>query len=339
MNTTALFALPHDAAHRSARALAMALGLIPQAVADHATAVQGMISQLQKQAQSVALIDLASLRKAFRHVLHLAEQLPQDLRSRVILLRHEQGPVWESDRAWIKDLGFAELYAEADAQAMLSSAQELPALLAQLTQTKPLSAQQLQGFFAALNAQSSPLTLRGLIRAHCHMDAEGLARAMLGGVKSIDRSFRFKTYSACFLGTEAVSWLRQQFNCSASIAVQLGQALIALGLMHHVVHEHNFENQEYFYRLDATHSSTRIQLGALLGSLKQSLQVQDRSYLGKVYPQCWIGSEAVLALHSHQKIARHEAENLLNRLMSYGLIEHVTREHRVKDGNYFYRFR
>ncbi|MFM7332194.1 MAG: hypothetical protein ACKO1L_11155 [Brachymonas sp.] len=98
MNTTVYLALPHDAAHKSARALVMALGLIPQAIKDDETAVRVLAHQLRAQPQSLALIDLASLPLAFRHVLHLAEQLPSDLRGRVILLRHEQGPVWASDR-------------------------------------------------------------------------------------------------------------------------------------------------------------------------------------------------------------------------------------------------
>ncbi|MFM7332195.1 MAG: DEP domain-containing protein [Brachymonas sp.] len=235
-------------------------------------------------------------------------------------------------------LGFAGLYAEVDTQAMLRVPEQLPQQLAQLAHVKPLTAQQLQGYFAAMNAQPDPMTLRGLIRAHCHMDAESLARAMQSGVKSIDRTYRLRTYSACFVGSEAVRWLRNQFNCSSAIAVQLGQALLSLGLMHHVVHEHGFEDQDFFYRLDATDSSTGVQLGKFLGELRQSVPVQDRSYLGKVYPQCWVGSEAVDWLHAKKKLARHEAENLLNRLMSFGLIEHVLREHRVKDGKFFYRF-
>jgi hypothetical protein len=57
-----------------------------------------------------------------------------------------------------------------------------------------------------------------------------------------------------------------------------------------------------------------------------------------MYPHCWVGKQAVDWLQTHKKLPRYEAENLLNRAMSFGLIEHVTREHRVKDGNYFYRF-
>ena len=339
MNVPVLLALPHDAAHQAARALVMAMGLIPKAIANDAHAVQQLVVQLQGQPQAVALVDLASLPKAFRHVLHLAELVPQAVRGRVILLRHAQGPVWESDRAWIKSLGFADLLAEVDAQAMLGAPDALPALLATLTQTKALTKQQLQTYFAAMNARTDPLTLRGLIRAHCHMDAESLARAMLSAVKSIDRSYRFKSYSACFLGTEAVSWLRKQFVCSTAVAVQLGQALLSLGLVHHVHHAHGFENEEFFYRLDATQSSSAVVLGQLLQELAQTgAEVKDRSYLGTLYPHCWLGSEAVDWLHVKKKIARYEAENLLNRLMGFGLIEHVLCEHRVKDGNFFYRF-
>ena len=94
MNTSVLLALPNDAAHKSARALVMALGLIPSVIADQAQAAQTITRQLQAQPQAVALIDLESLPKAFKHVLHLAEQLAGDVRGRVILLRHQQGPVW-----------------------------------------------------------------------------------------------------------------------------------------------------------------------------------------------------------------------------------------------------
>ncbi len=340
MNTPVLLALPHDAAHKSARALVMALGLIPQVIANHERAISSLCVQLEGQPQSAALIDLASLPLAFGHVLDLAHRLPAQLRQRVILLRHEQGPVWEADRVWVKELGFAGLFAEIDAQAMLTASDELPALLAQLTQTQPLSVQKLSAFFAAMSVKPDPLTLRGMIRSNCAMDAESLARAMLSAVKSIDRSYHFKTYSSCFLGTEAVVWLRKQFRCSAAVAVQLGQALLDLGLLHHVMHAHGFEDQEFFYRIDATQLSSGVLIGKLLEDLmrEQGISIEDRNYLGTSYPNCWVGKQAVDWLQTKKKLPRYEAENLLNRAMSFGLIEHVTREHRVKDGNFFYRF-
>ena len=339
--TTILLALPHDAALQSARALVAATAMTSQIIHDSEHAVQSVVTQLESHADSVALIDLASLSKAFTHVLDLAHRLPAHLRARVILLRHEQGAVWQADREWIQQLGFADLFAEIDAQAMLSAPAELPAMLAKLTQTSPLNAQQLGAAFADLTVRSDPLTLRGMIRANCGMDAETLARAMFGSVKSIDRSHLLKTYRACFSGSEAVAWLRQRFGCSAAVAQTLGQALLNLGLMHHVLHEHGFEDENYFYRIDATLLGSTTQLGALLKSLTadSGLVVQDRTYLSASYPQWWVGSEAVDWLESKSSMARHDAENLLNRLMSFGLIEHVMKEHRVKDGNFFYRFR
>jgi hypothetical protein len=340
MNIPVLLALPHDAAHKSARALVMALGLIPEALKDGAGALPKLAQQLQSQAHSAALIDLSSLPLAFKHIHDLAKRLPSDVRQRVILFRHEQGPVWPSDQAWAKELGFAGLFAEADAQAMLADA-ELPSLLAQLTGREPLVAQKLSQYFAAMLAKPDPLTLRGLIRAQCGRSAESLAQVMASGVKSVDRTHRFTTYPACLLGTEAVQWLRSQFQCSTANAVQTGQALLSMGLIHHVVHEHGFEDADFFYRLDATANTAQTHLGQLLQTLKspQGLEVKDRNYLGKTYPACWVGQDAVSWLSKHQRLPRHESENLLNRLLSYGLIEHVVRAHRVKDANLFFLFR
>jgi Domain found in Dishevelled, Egl-10, and Pleckstrin (DEP) len=340
MNTPILLALPHDAAHKSARALVMALGLIPEAVKDGPQALAQLQSRLA-QPQAVALLDLGSLPGAFKHVLDLAAKLPAEARSRVILFRHEQGPVWPSDQAWVRDLGFAGLFAEVDTAAMLTEGAALPALLAQLVGCPPLSAQKLAQFFAAMLAKPDPLTLRGLIRAQCSRDAESLAQVMSSGVKSVDRSYHLSRFPSCFLGTEAVQWLRGQYRCSAEIATQIGQALLQLGLIHHVVHEHAFENAEFFYRLDATASASQAHLGRLLQELQASegLKIEDRSYLGKLYPACWVAKDAVSWLSKKLRVPRYEAENLFNRLLSYGLIEHVTKAHRVKDESLFFRFR
>ncbi len=340
MNTPILLALPHDAAHKSTRTLVMALGLIPEPVKDSPQALAHISERLQQHPQSVALLDLGSLPSAFKHLLDLAQKLPDTLRMRVILFRHEQGPVWPSDQAWVRDLGFAGLFAEADTGSMLTESAALPTLLAQLAQCQPLSSQKLAQFFAAMLSKPDPLSLRGLVRAQCSRDAESLAQVMSSGVKSVDRRHRFSNYPACFLGTEAVEWLRIQYNCSAQIATQLGQALLTLGLIHHVVHEHAFENAEFFYRLDATTNTSQMNLGQLLKQLQGigGLEVADRSYLGTLYPQCWVAQDAVSWLSKKLRLPRYDAENLLNRLLSYGLIEHVVQAHRIKDANLYFRF-
>ena len=341
MNTPIFLALPHDAAHRAARALVMALGLIPKPIQDSAQALLHLQAEMQLQPQAVVLLDLGSLPSAIRHLPDLARKLPDDLRRRVILFRHELGPVWPSDQAWARDLGFGGLFAEIDAASILTDHAALPVLLAELAHCLPLPANKLAQYFAALSAKPDPLSLRGLIRAQCNRDAESLAQVMSSGVKSLDRSYRLSSYSACFLGDEAVQWLRAQYRCSTHIAVQIGQALQTLGLIHHVVHEHVFDNLPFFYRLDATANTSQMHLGQLLEALsgRDGLEIADRSYLGKLYAQCWVAQEAVSWLCNTYRLPRYEAENLLNRLLSYGLIEHVTQAHRVKDANLFFRFR
>jgi Domain found in Dishevelled, Egl-10, and Pleckstrin (DEP) len=340
MNTTVLLALPHESAHKYARALVMALGLIPERLGQDAHAMNTLVAHLQHDPRSAAMLDLGSLPDGVAHIIALTQRLPQALRSRVILFRHEQGPVWPSDQAWASDLGFAGLFAELDAQAMLTD-EAVPQLLARLTGQPLLPSSKLAQYFAAMLAKPDPLTLRGLIRAQCGRSAESLAQVMASGVKATDHSYRLKSYPACFLGTDAVGWLRGQFKCSSASAVQMGQALLSLGLMHHVVHEHAFENQPFYYRLDATSHTSDTHLGQLLEQLKarKGLEVKDRSYLGRKYPACWVGKEAVTWLSEKQKQQRHEAENLLNRLLGYGLIEHVLQAHRIKDDHLYYRFR
>lgn len=341
MNTPIFLALPHDAAHKAARALVMALGLIPKPIQDSEQALHLLLAQMQQHPQAVALLDLGSLPLSFKHVPDLARKLPDAIRRRVILCRHEQGPVWPADQAWARDLGFAGLFAEIDTAAILTDNAALPMVLAQLAGCSPLPAQKLAQYFAAMQAKPDPLTLRGLIRAQCNRDAESLAQVMSSGVKSVDRSYRLSSYPACFMGTDAVQWLRGQYHCSTQTAVQLGQALQTLGLIHHVVHEHAFENEAFFYRLDATTNTSQAHLGHLLEMLqsKGGLAIADRSHMGKLYAQCWIAKDAVSWLCTKYRLPRYEAENQLNRLLSYGLIEHVTQAHRVKDAHLFFRFR
>jgi potassium-dependent mechanosensitive channel len=80
--------------------------------------------------------------------------------------------------------------------------------------------------------------------------------------------------------------------------------------------------------------------GATLSLLrsKTGVVVRERSYHGTNYPACFVGSHAVDWLHSKLKLSRLDAEIMLNRLYGFDLIEHVTREHSVQDGTYFYRF-
>ncbi len=84
----------------------------------------------------------------------------------------------------------------------------------------------------------------------CSIDLEQLVSNMrnIGGIKIKDRRHNLRTYKSCFVGSEAVEWMREQLNISTSEAIKIGQQLIDDKWIHHVSDSHQFENKFLFYR-------------------------------------------------------------------------------------------
>mmetsp|Transcript_30466 Transcript_30466/g.22193 ORF Transcript_30466/g.22193 Transcript_30466/m.22193 type:complete len:93 (-) Transcript_30466:157-435(-) len=58
-----------------------------------------------------------------------------------------------------------------------------------------------------------------------------------------DRSYRFRTYSQCFLGSDLVKWFQQNHYVKDEFeAVELGQRMVAQSLFSHVCKDHDFKN-------------------------------------------------------------------------------------------------
>ena len=68
------------------------------------------------------------------------------------------------------------------------------------------------------------------------------------------------------------------------------------------------------------------------------LNIEDRWYYFKRYPQCFIGRDAVTWLSDTQNVTRASAVNIGERLVRRGIIQHVVNEHNFKDDYLFYRF-
>ncbi|MDJ0798885.1 MAG: hypothetical protein QNJ51_19045 [Calothrix sp. MO_167.B12] len=83
-----------------------------------------------------------------------------------------------------------------------------------------------------------------------YVNMPSLVRAMrdIGGVKIMDRQYRLRKYSRCFIGSEAVSWIIGYFQISEPEAVSIGQRLISEKYIHHVTDDHDFKNEYLFYR-------------------------------------------------------------------------------------------
>ena len=71
-----------------------------------------------------------------------------------------------------------------------------------------------------------------------------------GGVPIKDRTYHLKTYRACLLGSELVSWLVQHGHAvDRTAALEVGRRLGAARLLWHVVGEHELEDAARFYRV------------------------------------------------------------------------------------------
>jgi hypothetical protein len=91
----------------------------------------------------------------------------------------------------------------------------------------------------------------GLPRAaSSRLDLAEVERTMRSpmGVAIADRAYLGSTYPKTFVGSEAVEWLMQRHRLSRGGAEDVGQSLIDLGVLHHVVDEHGFVDEAYFYR-------------------------------------------------------------------------------------------
>lgn len=85
-------------------------------------------------------------------------------------------------------------------------------------------------------------------------------RAMPEGVEIKTRRYRLKQYKKCFLGNEAVRWLIDSgsrsavggvFTSSTERALEVGNAMIAAGLLSHVTSDHSFKDEMMYYRFTA----------------------------------------------------------------------------------------
>ena len=62
-----------------------------------------------------------------------------------------------------------------------------------------------------------------------------------------------RTHRNCFVGRDAVDWLvlhLKSLGGNRASAVELGRQMLALRLISHVKHEHDFEDDKKFYRFE-----------------------------------------------------------------------------------------
>lgn len=338
----AMIDLPSVSGRGALRAGLMALRVLPGALPADRHGRDNVLRRLANHPDTVVFIDLSRGATASPPtLLELDAVLPRDAtRQRVFLTRLAGGHVSESDRRWVHSLGFADLLPEFDARDCEGGLRTALDAVARLLGLMPLAPAELARYARVLNDERDGGTPRATLRSLTGKSAEEVTDLLHRSLEIADRSYHLQGYPKCFVGSQAVAWMARRWHRPAAEAVAIGQALGELGLLFHVAHEHPFLDDHLFYRLARSDAADRLDLDAAFSALhgQNGVALADRSHLGKTYPNCWIGAQAVDRLCAVFEIARHEAWLVLHRLMQFGLIEHVTHSRPMVDGAFFYRF-
>lgn len=330
--------LPDGRDREALRAGLLAMRCIPVNLPDAGRARATMLDKLAQRPQAWVFADISNpLPRVVNRFEDSVHTWPKALRGRTVLTRLAAGHVAQADRVWVREQGFVDLLAG------FEGADQAPALRSTLNAVAStcglpaVTEADLQRYLSAVLSTAAPPSPRRTIRTHTGLGAEALTEWLQAELDIRDRSHRLKPYPACFVGNEAVNRIAEHFRLTREAAVEVGRALGTLGLLHHVVHEHAFEDATLFYRLRAPDQLKAVPLSASWHWLRAHLVVKDRSHLGTTYPACWVGQDAVGLLSERLRLARHDSLHLLHRLMQFGCFEHVVQEHGIIDGPLFYR--
>lgn len=338
---TAFLLLNDEVAHKTARAMLMASQVAPTELAPQRAALRRAADTLQAQARSLAIIETAALPEDVPHVLALADLLGPQACARVFLVRGDSGPVWDSDRQWLRGLGYAGVLSEISPEAVTGF--EFPAVqqAQAMMGVPPADAESLGRFLGAMQIRAeSRGARRARVRQLTGQGAEDVAMGLADRLPVANLRYRLTTYPECVTGEAAAAALMATHRLDAAQAEALGLSLQRLGMLHHVAYEQPFAAGGNFFRFDSNVASRDARLGPIYAAMREKggPAVADRRFLARTYERCFVGSEAVAWVTGHEKVSAITAENVLNRLMGWGLIVHVTREHPMRNDNLFYRF-
>ncbi|XP_060737001.1 phosphatidylinositol 3,4,5-trisphosphate-dependent Rac exchanger 1 protein isoform X2 [Tachysurus vachellii] len=166
-----------------------------------------------------------------------------------------------------------------------------------------------------------------------------------------DRRRKLTIVPKCFLGNEFVAWLLESGEISKpEEGINLGQALLENGLIHHVSDKHQFKNEQVLYRFrydDGTYKarsemedivSKGVRLYCRLHSLFTPV-IKDRDHHLKTFKSVLPASKLVDWLVSQGDCStREDAVTFGVGLCNNGFMHHVLEKSEFKDESQFFRF-
>uniref|UniRef100_A0A8C1BNR6 Phosphatidylinositol-3,4,5-trisphosphate-dependent Rac exchange factor 1 n=1 Tax=Cyprinus carpio carpio TaxID=630221 RepID=A0A8C1BNR6_CYPCA len=156
-----------------------------------------------------------------------------------------------------------------------------------------------------------------------------------------DRRRKLTIVPKCFLGNEFVSWLLESGEISkAEEGINLGQALLENGIIHHVSDKHQFKNEQVLYRFrydDGTYKA-RSEMEDIISKVFP-LDYLDRDHHLKTFKSVIPASKLVDWLVSQgDSTSREDAVTLGVGLCNAGFMHHVLEKSEFKDESQFFRF-
>ena len=298
---------------------------------------------------AVLLVDLASLAaqgNAPDAVLTNLRQLFPSMR--LVVTMSDQLAVTPDEWKWIRSVGAVGLFAHAS---QLRFDTTLAPIIRAVVNDPDVSlnAERIIDTLQVLGAEN--MQLASLAEAHRTanmLDAKNIlvdeivaAVSAPDGFEVLDRTYRFSSYKACFIGNEAVDVLMRITGRSRSTALAIGRMLHTQGIFYHVAREHDFKDANFYYRFSLPTDrlrALRLQDVIFAARGRDGFKVKDRSFRGKSFPRCFVGTEAIAWLREAFKLDLAEAITLGQTLLRLQLIRHVVDEHDFIDQDYFYHF-
>lgn len=278
----------------------------------------------------------------------LSQSLPH---VRVFVRLPSRVGITRSERAWALRAGVASLLPGSSAAAWKNSLAPVVERVLSGVDVEALDAPALESAVSELvnmGAEPRPGPVKDIYAMVRRLEGDGVAvsavlEALTGATGLVtDRRYRGKAYPECFVASEAIDLLVSRFGMSRATALAAGTFLWRTGRIHHVVRDASFDDGFFFFRIGGTpHATGELDLGEVEAAMRDrgGVEVADRTYVGKTYARCFVGSEAVDWLRRRYRLTLGEAECVGQSLLELGELHHVLDEHGFVGEGYFYRFR
>ncbi|XP_013060802.2 DEP domain-containing mTOR-interacting protein-like isoform X1 [Biomphalaria glabrata] len=164
-----------------------------------------------------------------------------------------------------------------------------------------------------------------------------------------DRRYHLRKFKNCFVARDAIDWLLKMYHVQSRVeAVRAMQILLQNGMIHHVVDDHEFKDQNLFYRFtfdDDTYKLNKDLVSLYRGVIyyrkmkSESEVLRDFYHKGVLYSEAFYGNDAVdFIVATNGNGDRGPVVADFRDLLERNIIKHVTDDYHFSDDRLIYEF-